>query len=237
MQIHFLAGPPFGPGLYEGVIRRLKQNGLNANVLDPFAESGHPAKIIEQLECIIGSNDVLVAHGTALPLATEMSQIIPLSALFLSNGPITAIDPATRLYSKSSRWMRNMAMKPFWAIPTLRSSIGLRRLVVNPYVMDHDTIVRVCQPLKQSPKHRKHYAEFFGNLRSMTPITQPKSTQTYLIWGDSDLLYPTHQASSILSSWKDTFLIEIAGAKHLHPIESPWAMADIIRDQIYTTMT
>lgn len=232
MQIHLIAGPPFGPGLYDEVIARLRQNGLDASTLDPFATSGTIKDMISCIQEKVGSGDVMVAHGSAVPLVAAATNQHCVKALYLSNGPINHLDPAMTFFSKPPKWIRKAMLQPLWLLPAFRSSAGLRRLVVNPYVMDHDTIVRVCKPLKESPAHRKNYAAYMGEIQGMLPISQPTAEKIYLIWANSDLLYPTHQASRILSEWQNAQAIEIEGAKHLHPIESPWALADIISGEM-----
>jgi len=232
MLINLLAGPPFGPRLYDGVCQRLEQCGLNSCTIDPFSECDNTDEMIRWMEQRIKPGDALVAHGTAVPLAVAVTQNKQIETLFLSNGPIKKPDPILNLYGKTPVSLRKALLNPFCSIPALKSSAGLRRLVVNPYVMDRDTIVRVCEPLIKSKNHRRRYAEYIGKIDRMTPLAQPGANKICLIWGDSDLLYPTHHASSVLSGWKNTIAVEIEGAKHLHPIESPWAMADIIKSQI-----
>ena len=108
----------------------------------------------------------------------------------------------------------------------------MRRAVVNPYVMDEEAVERHCAPLQQSSFRRNSVAY----LKELSSFSAPTSIQTRVvaIWGDHDLLYPTTIATELQHQYTGTKRIDIEGGKLLHPIERPWAMADIIHQECNT---
>ena len=106
----------------------------------------------------------------------------------------------------------------------------MRRLVVNPYVMDIDMITNTCAPLRDR-KYRRAIRRYLAELLSFMPpekITCP----ILAIWGDHDLLYPISISSDIHNRYPQTKRLDIEGGKLLHPIERPWAFADTLHAQL-----
>ena len=151
--------------------------------------------------------------------------------LVLSNGPISSLDPLTSSFAKLPTFLQKLYLHPYIAHRYLRSSLGLRRLVVNPYVMDHDTVVALCHALFD-PKIRTRYLDGLQQLISMENNFNSQAKHHMAIWGDQDLLYPTKIASTLQNRIPDLKRIDILGGKFLHPIERPWAIADTLHQGI-----
>ena len=232
MRIMLLAGPPFGPRFWDGVIARLEKHGHQAVSLNPFKNVGMFEDVVTEISKELMDTDVLVAHGSAVPAALAVAADRKLKALVLSNGPTDKADMFTRTFSKLPIILRKLIMKPPWFFRFLKSSAGLRRLVVNPYVMDHDTVVTVCSTLDSGGGELQNYARYLGVFSDNLPPKKSLAEAHILIWGDSDVLYPNSEADLLSSILKNARHIEIPGGKHLHPIERPWAMADAIDSSI-----
>src|SRR5215203_3710809 len=135
-----LAGPPFGgEPMWEAVIRRWGSSRVrvvDVLALGPEIEAASHALANE----LRGRSVLLIAHGTALPVAWRAARDGGAAGLVLTNGPLTQLDPVARAAAALAR-LAPWSLHPRVAIPALASSLALRRLVVNPYVMDRDTVV------------------------------------------------------------------------------------------------
>ena len=110
-------------------------------------------------------------------------------------------------------------------------------MVVNPYVMDRDTVVALCHSLFDA-KTRTRYVKGLAEIKSLHTDFQSKAEHHIAIWGDQDLLYPAKIASVLQNRIPDLKRIDIPGGKFLHPIERPWAIADALhRSIIELTLT
>lgn len=232
-----VAAPPASSAMWGDVIRRLAHHGLRARAVelwdpvpsDPSVD-GLCRRLIEEIET--ASDDVvLVAHGTALPIARAAAARVPVAGLVLTNGPIDALDPATRTLARLARSPRALGatlLQPGAWNRWLASSAGMRRTVVNPYVMDRDTVVALTAPYTGSAEHRETAARFLRDLRQLTPPSAPQTDRTLLVWGDEDPLYPASLCDRARAVIPGVEVREVPGGQHFHPVERPWYIADVI---------
>jgi len=234
-MISFLlvTGPPFDVPLWTSVTERIQSKNHTARVVSMLcngdgtidSESAQLAKNIFDCQTPV----VLIAHGTAIPAALQASRKIAPEALILSNGPLQSHDPFTRALIQWSHLPHPLAEKilsPDRKLKLLASSIGLRRLVVNPYVMDHDTTVMVCGPIIEDKQRRYRMRNYLRSLKKVDWQTPKPHIPTLLLWGDSDPL-TTRKTITFLKTNPINFAYEpIAGGRYLHPIERPWELAD-----------
>lgn len=231
-------GPPFGAPMWSGVSKRLQQeHDLHSDLL-ALNEAPDLATAAAQIEDRVRDADApvaLVAHGTAIPAALLAAQQTPPAALVLSNGPLLHPSVATRaLGALPAPLLSNVVLRPKLWLRYLSSSLGLRRMVINPYVMDHDTVVAVCHQAVVTPQRRTHTASFLRDVASSPDWPSTFSGPTLLIWGDQDPLYPVALIDDLRVKIPHLTASPIPGGQHLHPIERPWAMADAIAQWLPT---
>jgi pimeloyl-ACP methyl ester carboxylesterase len=227
----FYAGPPFGLELYEHVLERLGHGQAHSVIDTTAAEDGWADRarvIAEQLQ---RAPTVLVAHGLAVPAAVAAALITPPAALVLSNGPLRRLDPFTRALAGlcatrggAAVARHSVLLPPPW-LGWLASSAGLRRAVVNPYVMDRDTVAALCGPLVATREGRAAVASYLGSLRALPDATALKCP-VLLLWGDADPLYPAEEAAFLEAALSGATHRSVPGGQHVHPEERPWEMAD-----------
>lgn len=226
-----LAGPPFGPELYTHVIERLGY-GASSSVIDAETPchgwSERAAVIAAQIS---SGPTAVVAHGLAVPAAVAAALIEPPAALVLSNGPLRRLDPFTRALAglcatrPGAAVVRRSLLRPEPWLGWLASSAGLRRAVVNPYVMDRDTVAALCGPLVATPQGRSAVASYLG---SLWQLPDPRALQcpVLLLWGDADPLYPSEEAAFLEAAVSGADHRSVPGGQHVHPEERPWELAD-----------
>jgi pimeloyl-ACP methyl ester carboxylesterase len=223
-----LSGPPFGPTLWEGVRARLG-SGKATSILDFGA--GGPTSRGRALASDAPPGAVIVAHGSAVPAVVVAASASPASlrGVVLVNGPVTRVDPVSRaLAAILSAPGGTSLLRPRPWLRWLASSAGLRRAVVNPYVMDRDTVAAVCGPVVGSGEGRAAAAAYLRALSEPLPDPRSIAVPTLAAWGDDDALYPASEADFLESSVADCRHVRVPGGKHLHPIERPWALADAV---------
>lgn len=234
MTIHLLSSPPFGEHFWTLVRDRLVEYGHDVSIHTPVETHATVSEACEQLARTITPSDQVVAHGLAVPLLLQFAQKHPIDCAFVSNGPLKSLDPLCTAYSTLPTFLQKIYLHPALSFRFFCSSLGFRRAVVNPYVMDKEMVSRTCDPLNKS-SFRANSVAYLKDLGSFSP---PESLQTRLvaIWGDHDLLYPTTIATELQHRY-DTKRIDIEGGKLLHPIERPWAIADIIHQECHAEIT
>jgi pimeloyl-ACP methyl ester carboxylesterase len=232
-----VSGPPVSAPLWDDVVTRLAHHGQPVQVLDLFdplptdpSVAGLARRIGEQVDSIDGSV-VLVAHGTAVPVAWHLATTQDLAGLVLTNGPINSLDPFLGTFcrlAKSPRFLASTLLRPGLLQRWLASSAGLRRTVVNPYVMDRDMVVAVSRSYLRSSESRLAVAHFLKDLPQAVSEPRPIQVPTLLLWGDEDQLYPPTIIDSIRHLAPQSSHERISGGKHHHPTERPWEIADRI---------
>jgi pimeloyl-ACP methyl ester carboxylesterase len=237
MKLYLLAGPPFGPRFWDGVSTRMDSQGVECEALDPFSQAGRFEDLVRLVGASVGGQGCgLVAHGSALPIALEVAGRQELDLLVLTNGPISSPDPFLAGLARMPGAMRRVLLRPPWSTRFFRSSAGMRRMVVNPYVMDYDTIVTVCEPLQSQTRTRANYSAYISLFRDLPSPVKSKAGLNLIVWGDADALYPTTEAEAALNNLDNSLRVDIPGGKHLHPIERPWALADKILEALKTKL-
>jgi len=234
-----ISAPPFGCFLWEGVEERCTKSGLIFHTIDcagTLLKDGSPETMANKVAQAVAEAQhpvLLLAHGTGVPVAIMASHLTAPMGMVLSNGPMHSTHSAYRMLSWCSQWPKLLALgplRPFFWHNWMGSSVGLRRLVVNPYVMDRDTTVALLAPAIRTPPLRKQTATFLKHLPKSVEQAPPIQAPTLLAWGDNDPLTKNVFVNSIANKSDWISHISIAGGQHLHPIERPWALADIVAD-------
>ncbi len=230
MTIHLISSPPFGEYFWTPVQKRLVQHGYDVCIHTPVETHSTLEQIREQLSLVITPQDDVVAHGLGVPLLLHFAQKYPIRTAILSNGPRETLDPLCASFARLPAFLQKFYLNPTLSFRYFRSSIGMRRAVVNPYVMDADMVEKVCAPLAQS-SFRKNCVQFLQDIASFSAPSSLK-TQILAIWGDHDLLYPISVSAELENHYSNTKRIDIEGGKLLHPVERPWALADMLHEEL-----
>ena len=235
-MVLFLGGPPFTSQLWEPAALRLHDaHSVDTSVIelfDPLPSTPTVAGLADHLAARLPDHagpTILCAHGAALPVAWRLAAEERVDGLVLSNGPIQALDPVLALLAAMARAPRVLAetvLRPGAFQAWLASSVGLRRAVVNPYVMDRDTVVALSDPLLRPQDTRLAVARYLADLNRSVPVPQRLKVPTLLCWGDGDPLYSAASADQALSALDNGRHVRVPGGQHLHPVERPWFIAD-----------
>jgi pimeloyl-ACP methyl ester carboxylesterase len=231
-----LAGPPFGgEPMWEAVVRRWGSSQVR--VVDVLALGSDVEAASHALANELRDRSVvLIAHGTALPVAWRAARDGNAAGLVLTNGPLLALDPVARAATAVAR-VAPWSLHPRVAIPALASSLALRRLVVNPYVMDRDTVVAL---LGRSLDRRETRQRVQKYLRSLAASFEEQATfdgPTLCVWGDADVLHPAAIADEARRWFRQLRHVAVPGGRLFHPVERPWSLADAVDDWLADGMT
>ena len=239
-----LAAPPTGPASWHEVSRRLAHHGWTTEAVDLFDAPGIAAVTAGGTNALLdhlaprATGAVVVGHGLAVPLAMRLAHRTKVAAVVLSNGPLQHVDALTRLGARAARHVPGLvaaALRPTPLRTLLASSAGMRRLVVNPYVMDHDMVVGITEGWTADVASRRAVARWLSELPREAAYTHAPDAPALLVWADEDILYPAHVADSATAWLPDSVHRRIPGARHLHPIERPWELADIVHEELAST--
>lgn len=231
-----LAGPPGSSSLWDGVAARLGE-ALEIHRLELFdplpadpSVLGLARRVADALVAL-RQPALLVAHGSAVPVALRAAPLAQPAGLVISNGPVHRLDPFLWALSRAGRAPALLAgtlLQPAVLRGWLASSLGLRRAVINPYVMDRDTVVALLDPLLQSPPHRIALARFLASLAEATNQCPIWDGPALVVWGDADPLYPAFHGDEARRFLPKAQVVAVPGGQHLHPVERPWALADAV---------
>ncbi len=220
----FVSGPPTSGAVFARVQERLSPRRSLAVECVAFPEEFSAERFQEELGrlCEQEGVRVLVVHGLALPLVLGAS-LPMIDLLVLSNGPLSRLDVFSKTLSKLPQVaMEKALLRPGLFTKWLASSVGLRRAVVNPYVMDPETVQELSQPFLATPAARKMTALWLKSAARCLPVEIPSDTKVVAIWGDLDFLYKAEE----IEQFQDVDLILVPGGRFLHPQERPWELAD-----------
>ncbi len=216
--IVLVSGPPAGAVLFREVQERLlPRRSVAVELLEsagPEAQSPQErlARVVDSL-----SPEMVVGHGLAVPTVCCLDGS---HLAVLSNGPTTSLDSLTTLVrALPGPALSSALFHPRVLRPWLASSLGLRRAVKNPYVMDREVVDELTASMLQSRSTRKAAARWLKDLE--LPVRFP--THVHAVWGDDDVLHPVDE---ILASLGPEKVHRIAGGRWFHPQERPWALAD-----------
>ena len=240
----FVTGPPFDTPLWDFVVERTRGLGFSAHAIEMLSNGDGSVEVeVNRLaEQILASNDpvVLVAHGTAIPAAIAATRKVQPAGLVLSNGPIIRADRFTRLlirWAKLPSVVTQSVLSPRRTIQLLASSVGLRRMVVNPYVMDRDTTVAVCGPIIESKTRFPRMRNYLIDLSNFKHDGLPPYLPTLLCYGDSDPLSIRNIDSFLAENQANIQVNAVPGGRYLHPIERPWELADRCVEWVKNSIT
>lgn len=230
--IIFVSGPPFHTPLWTDVEKRLQKHGLSTQVWsmldgDTGGFQAELSALAARVDEVDGSA-ILVGHGLANPLVIAATHASNVSGVVLSNGPMTRPDRWTNVVKWVGKTPRHLTMA--W----LRSSAGLRRLVVNPYVMDRDTTVAVCGPIIDDQRRRRCMQQYLASIEWHAP---KHGTKVLLCQGDSDPLTCSNHDDFIGSFDGEVAQDPVPGGRMLHPLERPWEIADRVANWATTHVT
>jgi hypothetical protein len=231
-HVLLVTGPPFGASFFRAVRARLG-DAEAVELCDAAApHDGWHERGAALARRLAERPTVLVAHGLAVPAAVHAALLVQPQALVLVNGPITRVDPVTRGLARAAALSPGVAattwLRPAPFLRWLRSSLGLRRAVVNPYVMDRDTVVALCGPPLRSTASRRAVASYLRSLAGDLPDPRSLSCPVVLAWGDDDPLYPMSEADFLVSSNARASCRTVPGGRFGHPEERAWALADMV---------
>jgi pimeloyl-ACP methyl ester carboxylesterase len=230
-----VAGPPFDGALWAHAARRLEQRGWAVRIIELGADGGPPAAWASGLRAALGPDELLVAHGAALRFALRAAAAAeaagaPLPGLVLCNGAAGAVDPVSRALGAACArpGLGRLLCRPAVLQRYLWSSLGLRRAVVNPYVMERDRVVAVTSRWLGAGASAPALAAALAEGAVVEAVPALPRTPVLLLWGDEDPLYPPAVADAARAALGRALHHRIAGGQHLHVEERPWAAADLI---------
>ena len=221
----FVGGIPAGAGLFREVQKRLEPRKTVAlEVVDSLFEPGGDP--VDRLREALGSLEpaLVVAHGVAVPLvmAALNESTVP---VVVSNGPIRRVDWLFRALSSLPQGVLARALfRPAVLNAWLSSSLGLRRAVVNPYVMEGEVVEFLTRSMVGSAAARQAAASWIKMLSGWLPSS--RSEGVWAIWGDADWLYPADDVLELLGKDRVTL---IPGGRWFHPEERPWCWQMFVR--------
>ena len=235
VRVRLLSGPPFGAELLSKVATRLEERlGVSVcteDVLDS-AGGGGWREAGDALARALDDDTVLVAHGLAVPAAVHAALQVTPRVLVLTNGPTTRLHPVVRTVAEGARGggvaFAETALRPAPWLGWLASSGALRRAVVNPYVMDRDTVAALCGPQVATSAGRRALAAYIGSVAGGLPDSRRLRLPLVLVWGDDDRLHPAAEATALEATVPGARHVAIPGGRWGHPEERPWALADAI---------
>lgn len=233
-QIWMYSGPPFDGGLFRACRERLGEGELRYVLDARTPEHGvdeRAAAIAAEL-AVAEEPVILVGHGLAVPAVIGAAIRVRPAALILADGPITRLDPVTRGLAALAAapagrlLLTRILLHPGIWLRYLASSAGLRRVVINPYVMDRDNVAALAGSTVATQEDRLAIANYIRSLGRGLPEVAAVTAPTWLIWGGDDPLYPPYEADYARAALPDARWIEVAGGQFAHPDERPWELAE-----------
>lgn len=236
LDVLLVAGPPCSSALWRGVLARWggRLRARTLDLFDPVPEDPSVDGLARRVADELGRGPrpvALVGFGSAVPVALRAAVLARPERLVLSDGPVHRLDPVLAGLARLCRAERLAAetlLRPGLLQRWLWSSAGLRRAVVNPYVMDRDTVVALSAPLLDTRERRIALARYLASLPAAVASPPVHEGPTLLCWGEADVLYPLEFADEARRWLPRVQLASIPGAQHLHPEERPWEMADLL---------
>ncbi|MEC8380146.1 MAG: alpha/beta hydrolase [Myxococcota bacterium] len=223
--------PPFGTEYWTAVCNRLEDKKKPTKIVNPLSTASGLAEATQIMEDELSSSDediVILTHGATLNLALALSAHPKVKGIVLSNGSVSKQSILARLGSIIPSSVLKAALHPRISTKLFSSSLGMRRWVVNPYVMNHDMVVRVCNEFINDSKYRSNCLNWVGmNGLPLKPAADD-SKPCLSIWGTHDIFHPLSERQAIDGLFTDHTAVDVPGGRYLHGLERPWETADHI---------
>lgn len=229
--ILLVAGPPIGAVAFEHVQRRLApRRTVAVELVQTPPKEASLAGLAARLSEVVRETEAtaVVAHGLAVPVALRLAGV----RLYISNGPVQNAEVRLRsLANAGQSTLAQLILQPGLAKRWMASSAGLRRTVVNPYVMDRDTVVRISEAVLASAETRQTASAWIKAAAGEAGTDWGADvSEVFGIWGDSDPLYPLAQLRKVLQGAAANAPSIIPGGRNMHLIERPWELADRVAE-------
>lgn len=217
-----VTGPPFGEALVRPLLARLGGGAVALDLLGGTAceqPEDLEGRLVEAVHRI--RPRFVVAHGTALPLALRVVAL-PVVAI---NGPVTRMSPGTEAWRRALLALLGTPAGARALPRALASSAGLRRAVVNPYVMRIERVLQLTS-----------WRADVGACR--TAATWLSALPRWLgapavahaaVWGDADFLHPLDQALAAVGGHGAAVRV-VRGGKFLALDEHSDGVAKLLHD-------
>ena len=226
-----IPSPPFGASFWTEVCKRLESQDQPTKIVTPFLSAYTLDQAIQYVDNELSSiqdSVVIVTHGASLNIGLALSSHPKVCGVVLTNGSVSGPSPLLRVVSSvpTSLWMG--ILQPSIATTLFSSSVGMRRWVVNPYVMNRDMVVRVCQDFLQDKAYRNNCLKWLANKE--VPLSLPAQTKIPFlsIWGTHDFFHPISERQHLDQLLSEHTAIDVPGGRYLHALERPWETADSI---------
>ena len=216
-----IAGPPMSARLFAKTQARLSRSSVAVELVGSKGEGdvASLARTVEEAAAELGAS-VVVAHGLAVPVALQTRGL----ELVLLNGPLGRVDTVTGMLARlGSGALRSLVLRRSVLDRWLASSLGLRRLVANPYAMDRDIVVALSHPVTQDAHSVATAADWIVDAARPGAVDGLEDRVIAAIWGDHDPLYPLASIARLVPRER---VQAVPGGRHLFPEERPWELAD-----------
>lgn len=225
----FVSAPPFGPAIWAAVRTRL---GGGVDWSPGPVGVGTWAAAAEELVGRFGDGrTVLVGHGLAVPAVLGAAARGPFGGVVVVNGPVTRVDPVTRAFARFGALPGAPGLlRPALVLALLRSSLGLRRAVRNPYVMDREQVAALCTSSFATGQDRRVAVSWAASVVAGLPELGGIHAPVLALWGREDALYPCEEAAFVEGVCPRGESVQVGGARLGGPVELPWAFADLLDD-------
>lgn len=226
-----IPSPPFGANYWTSVCKRLETKQLQTKIVTPLSTASGLAQATRTMDDALSScedNVVLLTHGAMLSLAMALTSHPKIKGIVLSNGSVSKASPWAKLGRSIPTSFLKMVLQPNISAQLFSSSLGMRRWVVNPYVMNHDMVVRVCEEFINNSQYKSNCLKWLGNNDIPLKPTANEKTPCLSIWGTHDIFHPLSERQAIDLLFSNHTAVDVPGGRYLHGLERPWETADHI---------
>ena len=226
-----IPSPPFGAFFWTAVCKRLEDHHQPTKIVTPLLDAENLAQATRLLDDELSSIDdsiILLTHGATLNLGLALATHPKVRGIVLTNGSVSKPSILAQLGSNIPTSLLKIALSPRISTSIFSSSLGMRRWVVNPYVMNRDMVVRVCQEFLENRTYRNNALKWVGN--NATPLSEAKQIETpcLSIWGTHDFFHPISERQQLDKILTQHTAIDVPGGRYLHALERPWETADAL---------
>ena len=167
-----LAGPPVSALLFRHWYRPFVEDG-GARLILPelYSEKNQShslGQVAERLSTLIEPDTILIAQGWAVPLAKKIAQCKSLGGLCLIDGSNNGLGSTLGVIASMVRRMPGLMTHVGFHLSVFvtlaASSLGLRRAVINPYIMNRDIVAMLSAPTMATTARRRALVEYLASL-------------------------------------------------------------------------